>query len=139
MPTSTKLRSLAEGAAPPIAVNLCISSDAIMALCDQPKTVTAFPVVASSTMIASCKMVKPSSTDVLRTKLLTPVSGYNSSGVKTACSARRTDLQRIGGVNIDGGGSGIPVGPKNKVVKFAGNGGIIAAAAGVGAAAGTAS
>lgn len=101
-----------------------------MALCDQPKTVTAFPVVASSTMIASCKMVKPSSTDVLRTKLLTPVSGYNSSGVKTACSARRTDLQRIGGVNIDGGGSGIPVGPKNKVVKFAGNGGIIAAAAG---------
>ncbi len=59
MPTSTKLRSLAEGAAPPIAVNLCISSDAIMALLRPAENGDRVSVVASSTMIASCKMVKP--------------------------------------------------------------------------------
>ncbi len=101
------------------------SSDGLSGACDQPKTVTAFPVVASSYHDRVVQDGRFPSTDVLRTKTsLTPVSGYN--WVKTL-SARRTDLQRNGGVNIDGG-SGISGGPKNKVVGSPGRRSIAAAA-----------
>ncbi len=84
-------------------------------------------------------MANPSATDLFRVKLLTPVSGYSSSGV----------TRPIGGVRLvdriysslalamnDCVGIAVPVPVMSIDRGFAGNGGITAAALGTAAAAG---